>query len=329
LNGRVITTLRHLFTPHYTNNHRARLLHPVGLTVLLGIFILAQSSIQLLKAAPTLPGGFVLGFASNISPTEVVSLTNAKRAEQGLPSLQVSGSLNQAALAKANHMFQHDYWAHIAPDGTTPWTFIKSAGYRYSVAGENLARDFGDSGSMVSAWMDSPTHRENIVNAKYTEIGIAVVDGKLQGTETTLVVQMFGTPVVAQAQTTTTAVRNEPPQEVIVAVPTSVPELATLNAQAEPVVPEVVPQPIDPALTLSRISQPTREALPESRLSPLMLSKSISASLLLMLIVVLLYDVWVMKHKHLPRSVGKNWAHLMFYSIVLVIIMALSQGKVL
>jgi uncharacterized protein YkwD len=332
----VTTTLKHLFTPHYTNNHRAALLKPAGLSVLVGIFLLSQAFISLLKAAPALPSGFVLGYASNISPDEVVMLTNTKRAEQGLAPLTVSGALTQAAIAKANHMFMHDYWAHIAPDGTTPWTFIRNAGYRYSVAGENLARDFGDSGSMVQAWMDSPTHRDNIVNSKYTEIGIAVVDGKLQGTETTLVVQMFGLPSGAVAQVTAP---TQAPQSqaaapapiatsIPVALPTSVPELATLETEAEAIAAEPglsVPE----ELTLTRITRAEVAGPYDAMLSPLTLTKSVSVSLIAVLLMVLGYDLWALKQHRLPRGVGKNWAHLTFYSIILVIIVAMQQGKVL
>ena len=91
-------------------------------------------------------------------------------------------------------MFNKQYWAHTAPDGKEPWDFMSEAGYSYQVAGENLARDFSTTSAMVAAWMASPTHRANIMNGRYTEIGIAVINGTLEGVETTLVVQMFGTP---------------------------------------------------------------------------------------------------------------------------------------
>ena len=195
------TTVLHLFTPHHTNNYRARILHPAGLSVLVGLFLISQVWVQLLNYAPALPGGFVLGFASNISVSQAVDATNSERARSGLSPLIVSSILNQAAQTKANHMFEHDYWAHIAPDGTTPWVFIKGAGYEYAVAGENLARDFDTTDAMVHAWMDSPTHRDNIVNTKYSEVGIAVVNGTLEGVETTLVVQMFGQPSGSVPQT--------------------------------------------------------------------------------------------------------------------------------
>ena len=219
----MLFTLRHLFTPHYSNDHRARILHPAGLSVLIALFVLTQSSLQLLRYVPVLPEGFVLGYASNITASQVVDLTNSERSKSGLESLSYNSVLSEAAAQKANHMFSYNYWAHISPDGSTPWEFIRSAGYSYSVAGENLARDFDSSSPMMEAWMNSPTHKENIVNQKYSEIGVAVVDGILQGVETTLVVQMFGTPSTPQ----------------IAAVNPTIPEQAA-QAEVEPAVEQAV-----------------------------------------------------------------------------------------
>ena len=64
-------------------------------------------------------------------------------------------------------MIAKNYWAHNAPDGASPWSFFKNVGYRYLYAGENLARDFGDSASVVNAWMNSPTHRDNLLSGRY------------------------------------------------------------------------------------------------------------------------------------------------------------------
>ena len=89
-------------------------------------------------------------------------------------------------------MIDRDYWAHVAPDGTQPWKFFTSFGYKYRYAGENLARDFSNASSAMDAWMNSPTHKENILNPKYKEIGIGVVEGDLAGTDTTIIVQFFG-----------------------------------------------------------------------------------------------------------------------------------------
>jgi hypothetical protein len=134
-----------------------------------------------------------LGYASNIAPDEIVRLTNLERKSQGLPEVHLDKKLTQAAVQKASDMVARDYWAHVSPNGTQPWYFVTNSGYAYKYAGENLARDFADPQSVVKAWMNSPTHRENLLSSRYQDIGIAVIDGQLGGRDTTLVVQMFGT----------------------------------------------------------------------------------------------------------------------------------------
>lgn len=181
--------LLHLFVPHESNNHRARVLHPTGLSLAIGCYVVFQ--IVLGSISSRYPN--VLGYASNISPDEIVRLTNIERKSQGLPEVNLDTKLSAAAAQKAADMVAHDYWAHVSPQGTQPWYFVTSSGYAYKYAGENLARDFADPQSVVKAWMNSPTHRENLLSSRYQDIGIAVIDGQLGGRDTTLVVQMFGT----------------------------------------------------------------------------------------------------------------------------------------
>jgi len=135
-----------------------------------------------------------LGYSSEITVEKVLQQTNQQRQNNDLPPLLFNSALSESARLKAEDMFVNNYWAHSSPEGSSPWDFIKSTDYQYSVAGENLAKDFYDTPSMVKAWMHSPTHRDNIVHLKYKETGIAVVNGVLGGIKTTLVVQHFGTP---------------------------------------------------------------------------------------------------------------------------------------
>lgn len=143
----------------------------------------------------------VLGFATDITVEKVLELVNGKREENNLPPLVLSSELSQAATKKASDMFINNYWAHISPTGTTPWNFITSSGYQYLYAGENLAKDFDKTEDMVGAWMSSTTHRANILKPEYTDIGLSVMNGKLNGSDTTLVVQEFGSRAVIQADT--------------------------------------------------------------------------------------------------------------------------------
>ena len=183
--------LRHLFIPHESNNQKAKILHPSSL-VLIALFLVGFRLILNFgsKAMPQ-----VLGYAANISPSEIIRLTNVQRQENGLLPLSENSTLDAAALAKGNDMLAKQYWAHFAPDGTSPWSFFLKFGYEYSYAGENLARDFTDAQSAVTAWMNSPSHRENMLNPNYKDIGIGVVEGTLDGADTTIIVQFFGTPL--------------------------------------------------------------------------------------------------------------------------------------
>lgn len=125
---------------------------------------------------------------------EVVSLINQSRSNSGLPSLRVGEELNSAAESKLRHMVENGYFAHFAPDGTSPWSFIRNTGYNYSAAGENLAVDFVSSYSVHNALMNSSTHRANILSPLYSEVGIAVARANYQGRSAVYVVQMFGNP---------------------------------------------------------------------------------------------------------------------------------------
>src|SRR5204863_2082531 len=127
------------------------------------------------------------------------------RRQNGAGDLTISNELSRAASDKASDMFAKNYWAHNAPDGTTPWVFIKSSGYEYIYAGENLARGFTTSQSVVDAWMASPEHKENMLSKNYKNVGFAVATGNLNGEDTVLVVEMLGStnyapPAVAASE---------------------------------------------------------------------------------------------------------------------------------
>jgi len=118
---------------------------------------------------------------------------NKERIKAGLNELKVNKNLEASALAKANDIINKGYWSHISPEGQTPWDLFGVAGYNYSFAGENLAKDYFTGIATHKAWMQSKEHKENILSNKYSEIGVAVVDGKINGVDTRIAVQHFGT----------------------------------------------------------------------------------------------------------------------------------------
>lgn len=126
---------------------------------------------------------------------EIVELTNQIRRVHNLPALKVSYDLNRTAANKAQDMLNKQYFAHTSPQGVTPWDWLEKQNYLYSVAGENLAADFNSPEAAVEGWFASPSHRANLLDPDYQEIGVAIVNGKFQNRESTIFVQYFGTPL--------------------------------------------------------------------------------------------------------------------------------------
>lgn len=180
--------LKLALVPHRNNQYRPHLVRRYGmLAVIVSIFAL-QGSYNMATS------GTVLGTESNIKVEQLARDTNKARADNGLRGLTLNSNLSAAATDKAHDMFKHQYWAHISPDGTTPWHWFEKEGYGYSYAGENLAKNFASSGATMAAWIDSPKHRDNIMNKHYSDVGFAVEDGELDGKPTTLVVALYAAP---------------------------------------------------------------------------------------------------------------------------------------
>ncbi|GIP64831.1 serine protease [Virgibacillus pantothenticus] len=106
---------------------------------------------------------------------EVVDLTNQERAKQGLPALKVDKELSKVAREKSRDMATNGYFAHNSPTYGSPFDMMKKYGISYSAAGENIAKGQRSPQEVVNAWMNSQGHRENIMNAKFTHIGVGYV----------------------------------------------------------------------------------------------------------------------------------------------------------
>ncbi len=187
--------------PHKANDYRPHLSRLSGVTVVLAIALLAQ----VIYGFATTGHFEILGRVSDIDTVELLADTNGERSKQGVAALTLNDQLAQAAFLKAQDMFTNNYWAHTSPTGVHPWKWLGDAGYNYSVAGENLAKNYPTADATVAAWMNSPTHRENVLNGKYSEVGFAVVEGTLEGRDTVLVVAFYGSPVTVAATQGATA----------------------------------------------------------------------------------------------------------------------------
>lgn len=197
--------LKDYFIPHHGNDHKPHMVRDASILALTTILVLTFgfSVFQALLIRTSVE------FTAAVVPAVLVDLANEDREEEGLSDLIVNPVLEEAARMKAEHMAANEYFAHTSPDGVNPWYWFYRAGYNFINAGENLAVNFVDSDDVEQAWMDSPGHRENIMNGSFTEIGIAAVPGEYKGRKTIFVVQLFGTPAsviapVAVAQTNPT-----------------------------------------------------------------------------------------------------------------------------
>lgn len=141
--------------------------------------------------------GKVLPYATNLSTQQLLQETNAQRSQSDKTELTLNSKLSQAAQAKANDMAEKNYWSHNTPDGDAPWVFIDETGYEYQKAGENLAYGFLNSQQVVAGWMNSQTHRDNLLDASYQDVGFGFADNPDYDNNgpSTVVVAMYGTRI--------------------------------------------------------------------------------------------------------------------------------------
>lgn len=176
--------------PTQSNNYKPHFLRKESLLSLIIVVIVLEVAL-FAHLFVVLKGS---NFLAAVLPGVLVSLTNEERSILNLQNLKTNPLLEQAAQLKANDMASKGYFSHTSPEGVEPWHWLNTVGYQYVFAGENLAVNFIESTDVSKAWMNSPSHRDNIVSSKYTEIGIATAQGIYKGQNTTFVVQFFGTP---------------------------------------------------------------------------------------------------------------------------------------
>lgn len=285
------------FLPHKDTHKKAHLISWEGLVIYILIFILLQVSFSIIGYSK--PG--VLGISGNIDQKRLIELTNIERQKMGLVPVSENSALDQAAALKAQNMFQENYWAHFAPSGKTPWDFIMGAGYKFTYAGENLAKNFTSSDDVVKAWMASNSHRDNLLNSKYKDIGIAVVEGVLNGQKTTLVVQEFGTTEVLAARP---AIEVQGKQ---LAVPTQ-------DLSSKPELPAVLEE---------------TKTNTKAWIDPFAVSKTAGLSIIALITVLLTIDVWVLKKRGVFRITSHHIAHMALLSLAAGSLIMTSPGAIL
>ncbi len=310
----MLRKVKHSFIPYEGNNFYPRFKKPKAL----GIVLILLLGIQVFLNFTVSTTPKILGFATDIHVDNIIALSNSEREEKGLPPLEINPVLSKAAKLKAEYMFKHDFWAHVAPDGTTPWDFFKIVDYDFYFAGENLARDFNTSQGVVRGWMNSSSHRENILNSDFEEIGVAVVNGELDGEETTLVVQLFGTPLGAAVVAATPEEPAVP--RVSVEEVELTPTFTAYGLETE-IVAEKAPRPQGSAFTLAK---PSLVALYD--LGP---TQWIYIPFLSVLMLLFVIDSYVLLMKKRVRLTGHSMLHAIGIGLSIAAMLFIETGQVL
>jgi uncharacterized protein YkwD len=156
--------------------------------------VIGSTPTQVQTVQPTPPAS--TSSASTLTVSGIIAQTNKQRRGQSAATLAESSRLDASAQVKADDILRRQYFEHTAPGGKTVSDLVAAQGYQYIKIGENLALgDFSSDEDVVTAWMNSPGHRANILDSAYTEMGVGVAFGMYQGHMVSVAVQHFGRPL--------------------------------------------------------------------------------------------------------------------------------------
>ncbi len=216
----------------------------------------------------------VLAYATNTTVDGLLSATNAERTNRGLTALALNSKLVSSSQAKSDDMVAINYWAHNRPDGTTPWVFFANAGYQGLKEGENLAYGQLTAQQAVNEWMASPSHRDNILDSSFCEVGFGITNSSnfVNTGPETIVAAHYGQPTsgcpsvqpVAAPQPTKSVKPATNTPKVTVVTPTPAPATTPVAATPEsttPPVSEATKQTPTAYTNLSSTSEPDETRL--------------------------------------------------------------------
>lgn len=288
-----------------------------------------------------------LAYATEMSVSALLSATNQQRANNGLGALTVNSLLNSSAQAKANDMVAKNYWSHNTPSGQEPWVFFDAAGYEYSKAGENLAYGFGTSGETVVGWMNSPSHRANILDTMYTEVGFGFANSSdfvSTGNET-IVVAHYAKPLHASSPAPAPAPTPAPapapqskPQSLPAQAEKSVEQPAETPAQAEEQIEQTGSDVAQPTgVPAERYNQPVTSDAPVpddisstniTRLQSITGGQAPWSALIVSIGAISIVGLWLVRHAVLVKRYalkGEHFvAHHPVFDLLVVIVAALA-----
>jgi hypothetical protein len=284
----MINKIKFLFIPCPENNFRPRVLESdaffILLVLVLGLKILSIASFSKYLGADIF---------NQIAQGDLYTLTNQVREKNHLPALQINQRLEVAAQLKLADMIGNGYFAHVSPQGTTPWVWFSKARYSYQSAGENLAMNFTASNQIMNAWMDSELHRKNILLPNFTEIGIAIGSGLINGQQTTIVVQEFGEP---QVQIATVKPTESTPKKVLPATPvpltTPATPATTFRSEAsQPLARSVSSAPVKSQVRGAETINQTMLNIPQSTFGLIFVVVALASIMIFVLNIVVSYNI--------------------------------------
>jgi len=201
----IFAKAKDLILPSENNNYKSRFLQSNILLYCVVLLLVLKIGATLISI--NFPQNI---FFADITKSALENFVNQTRQSIGLGTLSNNSKLDQAAQLKAENMAQNNYFDHTSPGGISPWFWFAQAGYKYKYAGENLAIGFYESEEVYNAWLNSPSHRANITNPNYTEVGTAVLKGFGQN-NSVVVVQEFGSQLPAKqvAAKTEVPIKNQ------------------------------------------------------------------------------------------------------------------------
>jgi uncharacterized protein YkwD len=176
------------FIPHSSNQYKPKILR----TDTLIVFAVLLIFVKIFVVASSFFVYSDLGRMEQRAEYRAVHLINQVRSDNGIPPLNMNKYLNECAEQKALDMLKKGYFSHTTPEGEKPWDIIDRNKYPYLYVGENLGRDFSSISIVHDALMSSPGHKKNILNKIYTDVGVAVISGNINGQDTKVLVQLFG-----------------------------------------------------------------------------------------------------------------------------------------
>ncbi len=307
---RLFKRTKNFFIPSRENAYRPEILGKQSMLFFLGVILVAEGFLT----AQVVGRGGLGDFLAAVVGSEIIELTNGERAQIEAPQLAQNALLTAAAQRKAEDMAARSYFSHVGPDGKQPWAWVAEAGYNYSMAGENLAVRFIDSSDVVDAWMDSPTHKANIVKPVYREIGVGVAQGTYKGSSATFVVQFFGTPRQVAAAPVTPSVSGTQAAPVSASQSATTPEVAGESVATQPAA--AVSSPHQPSLAES-LSRIFARIFAEPRGTTSLILGAIAVFLILISALVFLVRIQVQ-----PVDLLMRGALVSFFALFLVILNA-------